>query len=107
MTHRAESEFTRPDRRAGPAFCCAPSHGYAWIGAILEDLMNGTAEGPHVPTMTGNDNQLGSVAAMDPRGQADGGHGNSKEDLDRRLDEALMETFPASDPVSVIVCGGP
>jgi transcription elongation GreA/GreB family factor len=35
------------------------------------------------------------------------GHGddNSSESLDRRLDEALMETFPASDPVSVIVCG--
>jgi len=33
------------------------------------------------------------------------GDGNSRHDLDRRLDEALMETFPASDPVSVIVCG--
>jgi transcription elongation GreA/GreB family factor len=32
-------------------------------------------------------------------------HGNSRADLDRRLDEALTETFPASDPVSVIVCG--
>jgi transcription elongation GreA/GreB family factor len=34
-------------------------------------------------------------------------HENSDEDLDRRLDDALMETFPASDPVSVIVCGRP
>jgi regulator of nucleoside diphosphate kinase len=33
------------------------------------------------------------------------GDDNSRDDLDRRLDEALMETFPASDPVSVIVCG--
>ncbi|QRM35912.1 GreA/GreB family elongation factor [Microvirga sp. VF16] len=33
------------------------------------------------------------------------GPDNSWDDLDRRLDEALMETFPASDPVSVIVCG--
>jgi hypothetical protein len=33
------------------------------------------------------------------------GDGNGRDDLDRRLDEALMETFPASDPVSVIVCG--
>jgi len=33
------------------------------------------------------------------------GDGNSRDDLDRRLDEALMETFPASDPVSIIVCG--
>ncbi|WP_262297860.1 GreA/GreB family elongation factor [Microvirga sesbaniae] len=30
---------------------------------------------------------------------------NTRDDLDRRLDEALTETFPASDPVSIIVCG--
>jgi hypothetical protein len=29
---------------------------------------------------------------------------NSMADLDRRLDMALEETFPASDPVSVICC---
>jgi transcription elongation GreA/GreB family factor len=34
-------------------------------------------------------------------------HDNSRESLDRRLDDALMETFPASDPVSVIVCYRP
>ncbi len=28
---------------------------------------------------------------------------NSRESLDRRLDQALEETFPASDPVSVVV----
>ena len=38
----------------------------------------------------------------DPSGPEDG---NSRDDLDRRLDDALMETFPASDPVSVMVCG--
>jgi transcription elongation GreA/GreB family factor len=40
--------------------------------------------------------------APDPSGIEDS---NSRDDLDRRLDEALMETFPASDPVSVIICG--
>lgn len=30
------------------------------------------------------------------------GHVNSKPALDRRLDEALAETFPASDPVSIV-----
>ncbi len=40
--------------------------------------------------------------APDPSGER---HTNSRDDLDHRLDEALMETFPASDPVSVIVCG--
>ncbi|MGO4572693.1 GreA/GreB family elongation factor [Microvirga sp. 2TAF3] len=38
----------------------------------------------------------------DPSGKGDR---NSRDDLDRRLDDALQETFPASDPVSVIVCG--
>jgi hypothetical protein len=28
---------------------------------------------------------------------------NSQRSLDRRLDEALEETFPASDPVSVVI----
>jgi len=28
---------------------------------------------------------------------------NSKHDLDRRLDLALEETFPASDPVSIMI----
>ena len=28
---------------------------------------------------------------------------NSKQELDRRLDQALEETFPASDPVSIII----
>jgi transcription elongation GreA/GreB family factor len=40
--------------------------------------------------------------APDQIGNADG---NSRDNLDRRLDEALMETFPASDPISVVVCG--
>jgi hypothetical protein len=29
---------------------------------------------------------------------------NSQTELDRRLDQALEETFPASDPVSVMIC---
>jgi hypothetical protein len=29
---------------------------------------------------------------------------NSQAELDRRLDQALEETFPASDPVSVTIC---
>ena len=69
--------------------------------------MNGTAERPPVTITTRDDSQLTSVAARNVRGRADDEHGNSREDLDRRLDEALMETFPASDPVSVIVCSGP
>jgi len=29
---------------------------------------------------------------------------NSKLELDRRLDQALAETFPASDSIAVIIC---
>ena len=28
---------------------------------------------------------------------------NSKDELDRRLDQALEHTFPASDPVSIVI----
>jgi hypothetical protein len=30
---------------------------------------------------------------------------NSKRALDRRLDQALEDTFPASDPISIIISG--
>ena len=29
---------------------------------------------------------------------------DSRPELDRRLDQGLEETFPASDPVSVLIC---
>ncbi len=29
---------------------------------------------------------------------------NSASELDRRLDQALEDTFPASDPVAIVVC---
>jgi hypothetical protein len=29
---------------------------------------------------------------------------NSPSELDKRLDEALEQTFPASDPISIMVC---
>ena len=28
---------------------------------------------------------------------------NTKSELDRRLDQALVETFPASDPIAIII----
>ncbi len=31
---------------------------------------------------------------------------NSKENLDRKLDHAVKETFPTSDPVSVTITEG-
>ena len=31
---------------------------------------------------------------------------NSKRELERRLDQALMDTFPASDPVSIVISAG-
>jgi hypothetical protein len=32
---------------------------------------------------------------------------NSKAELDRRLDRALEETFPARDPISIMISYGP
>jgi len=29
---------------------------------------------------------------------------NSAAELDRRLDQALKETFPASDPIAIFIC---
>jgi hypothetical protein len=29
---------------------------------------------------------------------------NSKPDLERRLDQTLLETFPASDSMAIIIC---
>ena len=48
-----------------------------------------------------------SFAANDAAAPTDpvpGGDENTQAELDRRLEFALAETFPASDPVSVI-CG--
>jgi hypothetical protein len=80
---------------------------HAWIGAMLEDLMERNIEQSHVTTTYRNDHRPAPAAARDVRDRSDSGRGNSWEDLDRRLDEALTETFPASDPVSVIVSGAP
>ena len=30
-------------------------------------------------------------------------HSNTYAELERRLDEALEETFPASDPISIVI----
>jgi hypothetical protein len=37
-------------------------------------------------------------ASRSPHGE------NSPSELDRRLDQALEETFPASDPIAILVC---
>jgi hypothetical protein len=43
--------------------------------------------------------------ARDTPDQPGSADSNSQDNLERRLEEALMETFPASDPISVIICG--
>jgi len=97
-----------------------------WPGAELSVMtplgiaLLGLRVGDRMPFRTGPDGPVHEVVVEDVRfrllpreagSEQDGpdpsghsGSGNSREDLERRLDEALMETFPASDPVSVIVC---
>lgn len=41
------------------------------------------------------------------RSRQDAPRPKSKQEIDRELDEALKETFPASDPVAVTTPGGP
>ncbi|GEO13664.1 GreA/GreB family elongation factor [Microvirga aerophila] len=97
-----------------------------WPGAELSVLtplgiaLLGLRVGDRMPFRTGQDGPLHEVVVEDVQFRllpddaeparngpdpSGAGHGNSREDLERRLDDALMETFPASDPVSVIVCG--
>jgi regulator of nucleoside diphosphate kinase len=97
-----------------------------WPGAELSVLtplgiaLLGLRVGDRMPFRTSRDGPVHEVVVEDVRfrllpdeaeaahigsDQSGNGHGNSRDDLERRLDEALMETFPASDPVSVIVCG--
>ncbi|MEZ0168009.1 GreA/GreB family elongation factor [Microvirga sp. TS319] len=77
--------------RVGDRMPFRTSPGGPWHEVVVEDvrfrLLPDDAEGASkAPDRSGN------------------GDDNSRADLDRRLDDALMETFPASDPVSVIVC---
>ncbi|SCY07218.1 GreA/GreB family elongation factor [Microvirga guangxiensis] len=97
-----------------------------WPGAELSVLtplgiaLLGLRVGDRMPFQTGRDGPVHEVvvedvqfrllpdeadAATNATDPSDHGAGNSQDDLERRLDEALMETFPASDPVSVIICG--
>ena len=97
-----------------------------WPGAELSVLtplgiaLLGLRVGDRMPFRTSRDGPIQEVVVEDVRfrllpddalpvhgspDQSGDGNGNSRDDLERRLDEALMETFPASDPVSVIVCG--
>jgi hypothetical protein len=46
------------------------------------------------PSRRGREEEISVVAAE---------HSNSQRELDRRLDEALEETFPASDPISIVI----
>jgi len=85
--------------------------GIALLGLRVGDRMPFRAEwdGPwHEVTVEDVQFRLLPDEAKPARNDSDpsgNGHDNSKESLDRRLDEALVETFPASDPVSVVLCG--
>jgi transcription elongation GreA/GreB family factor len=88
--------------------------------SVLTPLGIALRVGDRMPFRTGRDGPWHKVVVEDvqlrllpdevePAGNAPvpsgNGHDNSRESLDRRLDDALTETFPASDPVSVIICG--
>jgi regulator of nucleoside diphosphate kinase len=97
-----------------------------WPGAELSVLtplgtaLLGLRVGDRMPFRTGRDGPVHEVEVEDVQfrlmpeeaeqsrhvpDSSGNGQANSAENLERRLDEALMETFPASDPVSVVICG--
>jgi len=96
-----------------------------WPGAELSVLtplgtaLLGLRVGDRMPFRTGPNGPVHEVVVEDVQfrllpddeepsrttsDQSGNEHDNSRDDLERRLDDALMETFPASDPVSVIIC---
>jgi len=58
----------------------------------------------HLPTNTQLAAAISEFTLHAVREQAPEVCQNSQAELDRRLDLALEETFPASDPVSVTIC---
>jgi hypothetical protein len=60
-------------------------------------------DGSHTTPLATDRHELQPRPRHPPGFPRSGGHDNSPEKLDRRLDDALMETFPASDPVSILV----
>jgi hypothetical protein len=61
-----------------------------WAMTKIEDRVPRT----HFPTLLHKAAIAGNEIAFDS---------NSNRELDRRLDEALKETFPASDPISIVI----
>src|SRR5215213_11998975 len=62
------------------------------------------ANPPDVGSQSTHDRQEGQSAECPPDNMLPE---NSQENLDARLDHAIEETFPTSDPVSVTITKGP
>ena len=59
---------------------------------------------PSISSQSTSDREEGKAAVSSPDNKLPE---NSKENLDARLDHAIEETFPTSDPVSVTITKGP
>jgi hypothetical protein len=58
---------------------------------------------PSISSQSTSDREAGKAAESPPDNKLPE---NSKENLDARLDHAIEETFPTSDPVSVTITKG-
>jgi regulator of nucleoside diphosphate kinase len=73
------------------------------VATPLGTALLGVRIGDHMPfrAMSGQDLEVVVEQIAQPVSAGSSGL-NSQEALDRRLDHALQETFPASDPVSIV-----
>ncbi|MDF2809623.1 MAG: transcription elongation factor GreAB [Microvirga sp.] len=78
--------------------------GIALLGLRSGDWMPFSARPNEVPLEVMVEDVASLPSGGEPeRGEPLSGGENSMHNLDRRLDDALAETFPASDPVSVSI----
>jgi hypothetical protein len=61
----------------------------------MRELKMRRSSEPHSPAQGSNWDEVARTSRHDQ---------NSKSELDRRLDQALVETFPASDSIAVMIC---
>jgi hypothetical protein len=50
-----------------------------------------------------HEEEIEEIEEMEEISEGSVEHSNSRSELDRRLDQALEETFPASDPISIVI----
>ena len=72
------------------------------VATPLGTALLGVRIGDHMPFRAMSGRDLEVVVEQIAHPVSAGSSGLNSEALDRRLDHALQETFPASDPISIV-----